>query len=133
MDVLEGRFGGRIIEAHTYQYCAIITLSILLDVCNRLYTVSLVRLARDLGTSSYVKQAFSFRLDTNPHCCCDHETGIACVRNIIYFLTQENEWDPEARYDCPDGFYHASTAQVRMWHAYQLFFSGMEDGICIAG
>lgn len=30
-------------------------------------------------------------------------------------LLQENEWDPDAHYDCPDGFYHASTAQVRNW------------------
>lgn len=31
----------------------------------------------------------------------------------VFVLLQENQWDSDARYDCPDGFYHASTAQVR--------------------
>lgn len=40
-----------------------------------------------------------------------------CVKKLqsatpVMFLRQENTWDPDARYDCPDGFYHASTAQV---------------------
>ncbi|CAM9518397.1 unnamed protein product, partial [Ectocarpus sp. 8 AP-2014] len=27
------------------------------------------------------------------------------------YRLQENKWDPDTRYDCPDGFHHASTAQ----------------------
>lgn len=32
---------------------------------------------------------------------------------MFFLCLQENEWNPDARYDCPDGFHHASTAQVR--------------------
>ena len=46
--------------------------------------------------------------------------SVTCVRAIasiqtltlICAFSQDIKWDPEAHYDCPDGFHHASTAQV---------------------
>lgn len=50
-------------------------------------------------------------------CWCQSGLRVWLVNGItsphMAYRLQENEWDPDIRYDCPDGFHHASTAQVR--------------------
>ncbi|CAM9224808.1 unnamed protein product, partial [Ectocarpus fasciculatus] len=41
---------------------------------------------------------------------------------VFFAVSEENEWDPDIRYDCPDGFHHASTAQ-----GFALFTGTQDD------